>query len=53
MQDNILLAEELFMSLKRKVRGANIALKLVMEKAYDKLYWFALIKVMRKFGFFE
>lgn len=37
IQDNILLARELLQSHKNNVRGANVAIKLDMNKAYDTL----------------
>lgn len=53
IHDNILLAQELMQSINKKVRGANVAVKLDMQKAYDRVNWFALIKVMRRIGFYE
>lgn len=53
VQDNILLAQELIHCISKMVRGSNLALKLDMNKAYDSLIWYALIKVMRKMGFGE
>lgn len=35
--DKILLAQELISNIKKKVRGANVILKLDIEKAYDSL----------------
>ena len=53
INDNILLANELTQSIKKKVRGTNLIMKLDISKAYDSLNWHALIKVMRKFDFDE
>lgn len=54
IHENVLLAQELMHSLKKpNVRGWNVVLKLDMAKAYDRLSWFALIKVLRAFGFSE
>lgn len=53
IHENVLLAQEIMQSINKKVRGSNVALKLDMAKAYDRLSWFALIKVMRQFGFNE
>ncbi|XP_027102437.1 uncharacterized protein [Coffea arabica] len=39
ISDNILLALEMCSGLGRKVRGANVALKLDMAKAYDRLVY--------------
>ncbi|XP_058068857.1 uncharacterized protein LOC131218192 [Magnolia sinica] len=49
--ENIALAQEVFRELDRKVRGENIAIKLDMEKAYDKVNWSFLKLVLLRFGF--
>lgn len=49
--DNILLAQELIQNIDRKTRGGNAVLKLDMAKAYDRVDWEFLFKVMEKFGF--
>jgi hypothetical protein len=51
--DNVLLAQELVSQIDRKVRGSNVIFKLDMEKAYDRISWFFIIKVLRAFGFPE
>jgi hypothetical protein len=51
--DNVLLAQELISQINRKVRGSNVVFKLDMEKAYDRMSWFFIIKVLRAFGFPE
>ncbi|EOY25454.1 Uncharacterized protein TCM_026877 [Theobroma cacao] len=51
ISDNILLAQELIGKLNTKSRGGNLALKLDMMKAYDRLDWSFLIKVLQHFGF--
>lgn len=51
--DNILLAQEIIQKIDSKVRGGNVVLKLDLTKAYDRLSWLFLIKVLRKFGFCE
>src|SRR5436190_11444030 len=53
INDNILLAQELVQSIKKKVRGSNIVIKLDLSKAYDSISWLSLIKILRKFGFNE
>nr|XP_027124765.1 uncharacterized protein LOC113741433 [Coffea arabica] len=53
ISDNILLALEMCSALGKKVRGSNVALKLDMAKAYDRVSWNFLIQVMRRFGFGE
>src|SRR3954463_6012630 len=53
INDNIVLAQELIQSIKKKVRGSNLVIKLDVSKAYDSISWLALIRIMRKFGFNE
>ncbi|KAJ8755052.1 hypothetical protein K2173_016557 [Erythroxylum novogranatense] len=51
--DNIIVAYELFHSLKRKTQGklGSLALKTNMSKAYDRVEWEYLRKLMLKLGF--
>lgn len=49
--NNILLTQELIHSLDVKTRGANLALKIDMSKAYDRLSWKFLCSVLSAFGF--
>lgn len=53
IQDNLVIAQEVFHSLKRRNKGGkeNIAIKLDMNKAYDRLEWGFLEKVLLAFGF--
>ncbi|KAB5540603.1 hypothetical protein DKX38_013577 [Salix brachista] len=51
IEDNILLAQELVQSIDEKTRGSNVILKLDMMKAYDRIDWAFIIKIMCKFGF--
>lgn len=53
IMDNILLVQEFIHNLKSKNRGGNVALKLDMEKAYNRLDWQFLILVLHRFGFSE
>lgn len=53
IQDNLLLAQELMNHRGKKVNGSNIIIKLYMAKAFDRVSWFYLIKMRRKFGFRE
>ncbi|XP_058080693.1 uncharacterized protein LOC131228861 [Magnolia sinica] len=49
--ENIALSQELLREMNRKVRGRNIILKLNMEKAYDRVDWLFLKRVLKRFGF--
>lgn len=51
ISDNILLAQELIGRIHQKARGGNIAIKLDMMKAYDRLDWNFLYTVFQHFGF--
>jgi hypothetical protein len=52
IHDNSILAHELFHSMKKKRgRGGLMALKLDMEKAFDRLEWSFLAKVFSCLGF--
>ena len=53
--DNILIAFETLHTMKHYNSGSNgfMALKLDMSKAYDRVEWIFLEKVMRKMGFCE
>nr|XP_029146216.1 uncharacterized protein LOC114924798 [Arachis hypogaea] len=55
IQDNVVIAQEVYHSLNKKGRegSQNIAIKLDMNKAYDRLEWDFLEMVLRKFGFAE
>ncbi|XP_015969290.1 uncharacterized protein LOC107492746 [Arachis duranensis] len=53
IQDNIIVVQEVFHKLNRKGNngGNDIAIKLDMNKAYDRLEWNFLQRVLEKFGF--
>ncbi|XP_028757228.1 uncharacterized protein LOC114716394 [Neltuma alba] len=55
IQDNILIAHEAFQYLKNKKKGKKVemAIKIDMNKAYDKLEWKFVEEVMRRLGFGE
>lgn len=50
ISDNILLAQELLVSLDRKVRGNNIILKLDTMKDFDRVSWDFLSRLLVSFG---
>lgn len=52
IQDNILLAHEIFHSFRRKGgKSGWIAIKLDMEKAYDRLEWPFVLPMLENLGF--
>ena len=53
--DNVLVAHELMNHINRKRKGKDgeMALKLDMSKAYDRVEWRCLQKIMEKLGFHE
>ena len=52
IQDNSILAHELFYSLKSKRgRGGLMAIKIDMEKAFDRKEWSFLVAILSKHGF--
>ncbi|MCI00775.1 RNA-directed DNA polymerase (Reverse transcriptase), partial [Trifolium medium] len=53
--DNVMVAMETIHHMKRKVKGkvGEVALKLDISKAYDRVDWQYLIRVMDKMGFCE
>ncbi|KAG5537109.1 hypothetical protein RHGRI_024523 [Rhododendron griersonianum] len=55
IQDNIIIAHEVFHFLKHKKSGrkASVAVKLDLNKAYDRVCWDFLLKVLEKLGFEE
>ncbi|XP_042016222.1 uncharacterized protein LOC121764232 [Salvia splendens] len=53
LSDNVLLAKELFHEIWKGVTSPNMVLKLDMEKAYDRVQWSFLLKVLGKMGFLE
>jgi hypothetical protein len=52
IQDNSILAHELLHSLKnKKGRGGLMAVKIDMEKAFDRMEWSFLFSILSKLGF--
>ncbi|XP_042045568.1 uncharacterized protein LOC121791808 [Salvia splendens] len=53
LNDNVLLAQEMFHELYRRRPAPNVAIKIDMAKAYDRVQSPFLIQVMRRMGFPE
>lgn len=52
--ENILLTQEIIKDIRLRTKaGPNVVMKLDMTKAYDRLTWLFLTKVLRKMGFLE
>lgn len=51
--ENVLLTQELVIDIGKRGRPSNVVIKLDMAKAYDRVSWFFLMKVLRKVGFSE
>ena len=56
ISNNILVAFETLHHMKTKKKKGNsgfVTMKLDMSKAYDKVEWIFLVKIMEKMGFHE
>ncbi|XP_056691659.1 uncharacterized protein [Spinacia oleracea] len=53
MTDNVLLSHELIDKINHRKRGKGYlaSVKMDMSKAYDRVYWIFLLKVLRAYGF--
>ncbi|XP_060210552.1 uncharacterized protein LOC132637489 [Lycium barbarum] len=51
--ENVLLTQEVVTDIRLTGKPANVVLKLDMAKAYDRVSWSYLIRVLRKMGFVE
>ncbi|WMV24107.1 hypothetical protein MTR67_017492 [Solanum verrucosum] len=51
--ENVLLAQEIIRDIRLRNKWQNVVVKLDMAKAYDRVSWVFLAKVLRKFGFSE
>lgn len=49
--ENILLAQEIVVDIRKRSKTANVVFKLDMAKAYDRVSWSFLMKVLDKMGF--
>ncbi|KAL9683096.1 hypothetical protein QQ045_014911 [Rhodiola kirilowii] len=53
IHESIGLAHDIVKDINNKVFGGNVVIKLDMSKAYDRLSWRFLLKMLRAFGFCE
>lgn len=55
IQDNLIIAQEVFRAIKKKdnVGKGSVAIKLDMNKAYDRVEWGFLAAVLTAYGFNE
>lgn len=51
--ENILLVQEIVHDIRIRGKPANVVIKLDMKKAYDRVSWLFLTKILRKMGFGE
>ncbi|XP_070042736.1 uncharacterized protein [Nicotiana tomentosiformis] len=52
--ENVLLTQEIITDIRLRIKaGPNVVIKLDMTKAYDRLLWIFLNKMLRKMGFVE
>ncbi|XP_042023084.1 uncharacterized protein LOC121770420 [Salvia splendens] len=51
LHDNVLMAQEMFHEIARCSPAPNVAIKIDMAKAYDRVQWIFLTKVLRRMGF--
>lgn len=51
LHDKVLLAQQVIQYMPKKVTGGNVALKIDMDKGYDRISWLGIIRFLRKFGF--
>lgn len=48
-----MLAQEIIHGIKKPNEGDNVVIKLDMAKAYDRMSWYFICLVLRRFGFGE
>ncbi|XP_060194905.1 uncharacterized protein LOC132624092 [Lycium barbarum] len=49
--ENVLLAQEIVTDIRKSGKPANVVIKLGMAKAYDRVCWSFLVKVLERLGF--
>lgn len=53
ISENVLLTQEIIWDINKRNKNINVVVKLDMTKAYDRVSWIFLTKVLRIFGFDE
>lgn len=48
---NILLTQKIVTDIRKKSKPANVVIKLHIAKAYNRVSWFLLMKVLRRISF--
>lgn len=48
--ENVVLAQKIIPDIRMRRKPTNVVIKLDMEKAYDKMDWMFLVKVLGKIG---
>lgn len=51
--ENVMLTQEIVLDIRKRDKPANAVIKLDMAKAYNRVSWLYLTKVLRKMGFSE
>lgn len=51
--ENVLMVQEIFVEIMKRGKIPNLVIKLDIMKAYDKVKWLYLLKLLRKMGFGE
>ncbi|XP_060202715.1 uncharacterized protein LOC132631129 [Lycium barbarum] len=51
--ENVLLTQEIVTDIRNRGKPANVVIKLDMDKAYDRVSWLYLTRVLRRMGFAE
>ena len=49
--ENVPLTQEIVANIKKRGKPTNVVIKLDMSKAYDRVSWFFIMKVLRKMWF--
>ena len=49
--ENVLLTQEIVTDIRKRGKPDNVVIKLDMTKAYARISWFFVMKVLRKMGF--